>query len=49
MVGNANTSSALSAFDKMEEKGITYISSKRRKSRAEVTIIKEDNDSCDAH
>ncbi|KAM1106000.1 hypothetical protein ACFX13_002954 [Malus domestica] len=49
MVGNVNTSNALSAFDKMEERGITFISSKRRKSRAEVTTIKEDNDSCDAH
>ncbi|KAM1717600.1 hypothetical protein ACFX11_025411 [Malus domestica] len=49
MVGNVNTSNALSAFDKMEEKGITLISSKRRKSRAEVTTIKEDNDSYDAH
>ncbi|KAM1219801.1 hypothetical protein ACFX2G_047828 [Malus domestica] len=49
MVGNVNTSSALSAFDKMEEKGITFISSKRRKSRVEVTAIKEENDSYDAH
>ncbi|KAM1763669.1 hypothetical protein ACFX11_002990 [Malus domestica] len=49
MVGNVNTSNAPSAFDKMEERGITFISSKRRKSRAEVTTIKEDNDSCDAH
>ncbi|KAM1077878.1 hypothetical protein ACFX15_024511 [Malus domestica] len=49
MVGNVNTSNALSAFNKMEEKGITLISSKRRKSRVEVTTIKEDNESCDAH
>ncbi|KAM1306289.1 hypothetical protein ACFX2H_008698 [Malus domestica] len=49
MVGNVNTSSAISTFDKMEEKGITFISSKRRKSRVKVTTIKEDNDSCDAH
>ncbi|KAM2339910.1 hypothetical protein ACFX1X_019431 [Malus domestica] len=49
MVGNVNTNSAFLAFDKMEEKEITFISSKIRKSRAEVTGIKEDHDSCDAH